>query len=145
MNTCFNCGRKFYPVRSNQLFCSKGCRYNYHHRGDMVLTLKKQWFDMILSGVKTEEYREIKPYWEKRFTNYFGRYHDYSQNPPIQVWDQEKKYIVFRNGYGKDKPEFTAECSISEEYGKEEWGAEQGVKYYVLRIHRIFDAKNIPN
>ena len=27
------------------------------------LTLKKQWFDMILSGVKTEEYRDIKPYY----------------------------------------------------------------------------------
>ena len=26
------------------------------------LTLKKQWFDMILSGEKTEEYRDIKPY-----------------------------------------------------------------------------------
>ena len=39
----------------------------------MILTLKKEWFYMILSGEKTEEYREIKPYWEKRFTNYFGK------------------------------------------------------------------------
>lgn len=31
------------------------------------LTLKKKWFDMIASGEKKEEYREIKPYWEKRF------------------------------------------------------------------------------
>lgn len=30
------------------------------------LTLKKKWFDMIASGEKTEEYREIKPYWWKR-------------------------------------------------------------------------------
>ena len=30
------------------------------------LTLKKKWFDMILSGEKTDEYREIKPYWTKR-------------------------------------------------------------------------------
>lgn len=27
------------------------------------LTLKKKWYDMILSGEKKEEYREIKPYW----------------------------------------------------------------------------------
>ena len=25
------------------------------------LTLKKNWFDLILSGEKKEEYREIKP------------------------------------------------------------------------------------
>ena len=26
------------------------------------LSVKKQWFDMISAGEKTEEYREIKPY-----------------------------------------------------------------------------------
>lgn len=30
------------------------------------LSVKKQWFDMISAGEKTEEYREIKPYWIKR-------------------------------------------------------------------------------
>ena len=30
------------------------------------LTLKKQWFDMIASGEKKEEYREIKDYWWMR-------------------------------------------------------------------------------
>lgn len=32
----------------------------------LTLTISKQWFDMILSGEKTEEYREIKPYWVAR-------------------------------------------------------------------------------
>ena len=32
------------------------------------LSVKKQWFDMISAGEKTEEYREIKPYWIKRLT-----------------------------------------------------------------------------
>lgn len=32
----------------------------------LKLTLKKQWFDMILSGEKTEEYREIKEFWALR-------------------------------------------------------------------------------
>lgn len=140
---CFNCGCKFDAVRSDQLFCSKRCRYRYHHRGDMVMTLKKKWFDMILSGAKTEEYREMKPYWEKRFTNYFGRYYDFSKETPTIVWNNHKKDIVFRNGYGNDKPEFTAECTISEDYGNEEWGAEKGCKYYVLKIHRVYNEKNI--
>lgn len=34
----------------------------------LPLTVSKQWFDMIAAGKKTEEYREIKPYWIKRLT-----------------------------------------------------------------------------
>lgn len=50
------------------------------------LTLMKEYFDAILSGDKTIEYREIKSYWVKRL--------------------EEKKYdyIHFTNGYGKNKP-----------------------------------------
>jgi len=29
----------------------------------LTLSLNKQWFDMIKSGEKKEEYREIKPFW----------------------------------------------------------------------------------
>lgn len=32
----------------------------------LTLPLKKQWYDMIESGEKKEEYREIKPYWCNR-------------------------------------------------------------------------------
>ena len=32
----------------------------------LQLSLKKQWFDMTKSGIKTEDYREITPYWVKR-------------------------------------------------------------------------------
>lgn len=32
----------------------------------LVLVLKKKWFDMIDSGIKKEEYREIKDYWIRR-------------------------------------------------------------------------------
>lgn len=34
----------------------------------LKLVVSKQWFDMIAAGEKTEEYREIKPYWIKRLT-----------------------------------------------------------------------------
>ena len=37
----------------------------------LTLPIKKKWFDMILFGEKKEEYREIKPYWTKRFS-FFG-------------------------------------------------------------------------
>ena len=32
----------------------------------LTITVSKQWFDKIVTGEKTEEYREIKPYWIKR-------------------------------------------------------------------------------
>ena len=32
----------------------------------LTFNLKKQWFDKIKSGEKTHEYRECKPYWDKR-------------------------------------------------------------------------------
>ena len=34
---------------------------------ELNLVLKSKWFDMIESGGKTEEYREVKPYWIRRF------------------------------------------------------------------------------
>ena len=37
----------------------------------LVLPIKKEWLDMIISGEKKEEYREIKPYYDSRFQNYF--------------------------------------------------------------------------
>jgi hypothetical protein len=33
---------------------------------NLQLPLKKQWFEMTKSGIKTEDYREITPYWVKR-------------------------------------------------------------------------------
>lgn len=33
----------------------------------LTLPIKKKWFDMIKSGEKKEEYREIKPYYASRF------------------------------------------------------------------------------
>ena len=38
----------------------------------LILPIKRKWFDMIVSGEKKEEYREIKPYYDSRFMNAFG-------------------------------------------------------------------------
>ena len=35
----------------------------------LYLNLKAKWYDMIESGFKKEEYREIKDYWIKRLDN----------------------------------------------------------------------------
>lgn len=33
---------------------------------NLQLSLKKQWFEMTKSGIKTEDYREVNEYWGKR-------------------------------------------------------------------------------
>ncbi len=83
----------------------------------LTLPIKKKWFDMIKSGEKKEEYREIKPYYDSRFGNLYR-------------WD----YIIFRNGYKKNSPSIKCKCAITINPGNPLWGAEPGKIYYVLKI-----------
>jgi len=86
------------------------------------LTLKKKWFDMILSGEKKEEYREIKPYWTKR----------------LMCVSPSYTHIKFINGYGRDRPSFVIEKrSIFVGYGRKSWGAPEGTEVYVLRLGNV--------
>lgn len=56
------------------------------------LTLKRKYFDLIATGQKKHEYRECKPYWEKRLLH--GP--DGEPNGYDEVW--------FRNGYQENNP-----------------------------------------
>lgn len=94
----------------------------------LTLPIKKKWFDMIKSGEKKEEYREIKPYYASRFFK-------------INVPDENGEFtfsmnenIIFRNGYRKNSPKIKCYVHIEPGYGKEEWGAIPGKEYYVLKI-----------
>jgi hypothetical protein len=83
------------------------------------LTLKKKWFDMIASGEKKEEYRDIKPYWEVRL--------------------RARKYdtITFRNGYAKDAPTITVKLTgMTRGIGYEEWGAPKRT-VFILHLGRV--------
>ena len=99
----------------------------------LILPIKKQWYDMILSGKKKEEYREIKPYYNSRFTKAFD------MNCCDDIWsDKDSKYeVMFRNGYSKKSPSFVARVSMRIGAGKPEWDAEPGKEYYVLKILEI--------
>lgn len=145
-NTCFNCGCKFYPARADQLYCGKKCRADSHKEGrTLILPIRKKWFDMILSGEKTEEYRERKPYWEKRFKNYFSYcYSPLDEDGKEWEWrfSQGRRDVIFRNGYRRNAPEFTAEVTICEKAGNPEWGAQSGEVYYALQIHAIHNKIN---
>lgn len=85
----------------------------------LTLTVSKEWFDMIVSGEKNEEYREIKPYWVARLFHNNSNIIDvrYLATALAGRTDLLKKYIdaqrivlkqythvLFINGYRKDSP-----------------------------------------
>lgn len=91
----------------------------------LKLVVSKQWFDMIASGEKTEEYRVIKGYWAKRILLVRSELKDafrkmskdcaknwdsispemakYCLNNPYYIIESFT-HVLFINGYGNDKP-----------------------------------------
>lgn len=95
------------------------------------LPLKRQWFEMIRSGEKLEEYREITPYWIKRLTVAKRTILKNEFNEIMQSYTltEPKDYdcIVFTLGYPKsnDKSRIMKFkfMGISIGKGKWKWGA----------------------
>lgn len=105
-----------------------------------TLTIKKKWYDMILSREKTEEYREIKPYYDTRLPKEFGMFRVGDRLIKGNLFPQRDLSTVeikFVNGYGKKSPSFIALCSLRIGTGKPEWGAEPGEMYYILEIKEL--------
>ena len=105
----------------------------------LTLPIKKKWFDMILSGEKKEEYRDIKPYYDSRLMNLFGAiWVDgvllQGEAVPEEVRRKSEQMIEFRNGYSNNSPSFVARCMLSTGQGNPDWGAEPNKRYYVLKI-----------
>ena len=82
----------------------------------LTITVRKQWLDMIAAGEKTEEYREIKPYWASRLVNQqaessdvlfdeFGGYCRVIGKLEYKTYT----HIIFINGYRKDSPRIEKE------------------------------------
>ena len=71
----------------------------------LTITVSKQWFDMISAGEKTEEYREIKPYWIKRLTTNCEVEYDVALETYCgKVLYRPYTHVLFINGYRKDSP-----------------------------------------
>lgn len=118
----------------------------------LILPIKKKWFDMIASGQKKEEYREIKPYYNKCLGNEvigFPFTEAIIENfENIKAYDENrfKNFeVVLRNGYRSDSPKQKCKCKIRIGQGKEEWGAEPGKEYYILEILDILEVSDVKN
>lgn len=104
------------------------------------LVLKAEWYDMIASGEKREEYREIKPYWCRKIMtqrgfkcpNKFSYGFSQSSFPQfmcrrtgtacIQPNSSGFTYVRFRRGYTTEAMTFKVESVIIGK-GNPEWGA----------------------
>ena len=111
----------------------------------LELPIKGKWFEMILSGEKKEEYREIKPYYEVRFQNLFGVIlleqggiiTEIIREVPGEIKREEVQEIIFRLGYSRNARKIKCRCTLDIGGGKEEWGAMQGQRYFILRIEKV--------
>lgn len=104
----------------------------------LTLPIKKKWFDMIKSGEKKEEYREIKPYWTRRFRNAL---YGLTMISPFGSIVYAQGTLIFKNGYQKNAPKIRCFIELSQGYGRPDWGAEKGKLYYVLKILSVEEVK----
>ena len=79
------------------------------------LNLYHKYFNQILKGEKTTEYREVTPYWSKRLE---GRHYD---------------VIKFKNGYAKEAPEMIVEYKGMYIIGSQ----------YAIVLGKILETKNV--
>ena len=118
----------------------------------LTLSLKKQWFDMIKSGEKKEEYREMSLYWKCRFLPNYNDYdlehliaHNSLHNDCYERVTEELEHqhilkhfdsLVFTLGYPKagdtERRLTFKNPKIRIGTGRPEWGAEPGKMYFVI-------------
>ena len=91
----------------------------------LTLTIKVQYFNEILSGTKTTEYREIKPFWTKKL-------------------EGKQKYDRIRmiNGYSRNAPELIVEL-IKIDIEELFFPITETMEIcYALRLDKILEVKN---
>lgn len=124
----------------------------------LTLPLKGEWFDMIKSGIKKEEYREINPYWVIRLFPKSERFYikeccldglsklstadarlvlrvnieGFINNSIVDTFDE----IVFTKGYPRKNDQsrrlIFQNPKIRIGYGREEWGADKNRKQFII-------------
>lgn len=101
---------------------------------------------MILFGMKTEEYREIKPYWIKRIAKEWNLL-----NEELTIWEKGNEMfksmpfdrIEFTNGYNPKSPKVILECKgIEIGTGNTKWGAIEHETYFVIKLGSEVSRKN---
>jgi hypothetical protein len=90
------------------------------------LTLKRQWFDMIASGEKKEEYRTPGKWILSRLEG------------------KEYDYVEFKNGYGPNVPTMVVQyIGWKYSHGKREWGGGSTTgAFATIMLGRVLSVNN---
>lgn len=128
------------------------------------LPLKKEWYNMIESGVKPEEYREVTPYWCNRLLygcplgikdywepvleRTFEAISENGERLPnsynlqhLLAWQYGTRgytHVRFRYGYTKRTMLFELD-NIRIGFGNPEWGAPEDKEVFILKIGKRVD------
>lgn len=97
----------------------------------LTLPIKRKWFDMIVSGQKKTEYRDISDYWIKRLSSEVER-------QGIKAPFDKGLKVCIKAGYSKDAPAALLTLRrVDLGPGLPEWGAEPGGEYIRLHIAKV--------
>jgi len=92
----------------------------------LKVTIGRKLFEQVLAGNKTEEYRDIKPYWTNRLR---CLYSGADSRTPMAM--------IMTNGYSERSRWLKVELlGVS-------LGARNGVPVYILKLGAILDAGNL--
>lgn len=124
------------------------------------LTIKKKWFDMIASGEKPEEYRDLKRFWASRFLckiqvpwggfmwawkditdgDYeFNQWKKGTGGAPVFETFSSVKFVNGGNFHPSHPALSVGFNGIEIREGNPAWGAEPGKKYFVIKLGERID------
>ncbi|NDW10936.1 ASCH domain-containing protein [Dysgonomonas sp. 520] len=90
------------------------------------LNLCSKWYDMIELGLKLEEYREDKSYWNRVFI-------EGSIKIKGKLYKPKDIIVCFSNGYSKNRRQMYMEIQdLIYSKGKQKWGAKIDKNYHIL-------------
>lgn len=96
----------------------------------LQLTLLWRWFNEIVGGNKTTEFRVKKPYWDTRLLK------SASSRTATESRFREFDEVWFRNGYSQDRPFMRVEWKGCDEVIFE------NAPHYAIRLGKILEIKN---
>lgn len=132
---------------------------------NLQMSLKREWFEMTKARIKTEDYREITPYWAKRligesiafWKGYLGIYvikngksvHEYgfkdqssidfilSKCRGFNTFDHNVMTLGYPKSTDTERILKLEHKGIEIRTGNPEWGAEPGKLYFVIKHGKI--------
>jgi hypothetical protein len=108
---------------------------------NLQLSLKTKWFNLTKQKIKPEDYREINEYWCKRLLNPYylsarweiikGRLA--MPNNFFKPFTQNTMTLGYPKKTDTERILILEHKGITIDYGKPEWGAEEGKLYFVIK------------